>query len=67
MERQGEEVHVSTEEARSAETGVGLRYVLALSLALVVVIYAAVWLIGSAGSGHSGQAADSAAPAAAAS
>lgn len=56
MERQGEEIHVDTEEARGGKTGMGVRYVLGLSLALVVVLYAVVWLIGSAGPKQSGQA-----------
>lgn len=39
MERQGEEVHLNTEEARGGKTGMGVRYVLALSLALVIVAF----------------------------
>ncbi|MFM5917311.1 MAG: hypothetical protein ACKOOL_07245 [Novosphingobium sp.] len=66
MERQGDEVHLGTEEARSGKTGMGVRYVLMLSLALVVVLYAAVWLIGSGGPKQSGQAAETVAPAASA-
>ena len=56
MDRQGEEVHVSTEEARSGQTGMGVRYVLAISLALVVVAFVALWLMGSGAPGQSGQA-----------
>lgn len=56
MERQGDEVHLNTEEARGGQTGMGVRYVLALSLALVVVAFAALWLMGSGAPGQSGQA-----------
>ena len=56
MERHGEEVHVDTEEARSGKTGMGVRYVLAISLALVVVAFVALWLMGSGAPGQSGQA-----------
>lgn len=58
MDRQGEEVHVSTEEARGGQTGMGVRYVLAISLALVIVALSALWLLGSGGPGQSGQAAE---------
>jgi len=56
MERQGDEVHLNTEEASGGQTGMGVRYVLALSLALVVVAFAALWLMGSGAPGQSGQA-----------
>lgn len=66
MERQGDEVHLSTEEARSGRTGLGVFQVLAISLALIVVAYGVVWLAGSVGPERSGQAADtSVSPAAA--
>ena len=56
MELQGEEVHLNTEEARGGKTGMGVRYVLALSLALVIVAFVALWLMGSGAPGQSGQA-----------
>ena len=63
MERQGDEVHLSTEEARSGRTGMGVFQVLAISLILIVIAYGAVWLVGSFGPDKSGQAAQtSAAP-----
>ena len=63
MERQNEEVHVTTEEARGGTTGMGVRYVLGISLVLAIVVLGALWLIGSQGPEQSGQAAEtSAAP-----
>lgn len=56
MERQGEEVHLDTEEARGGKTGMGVRYVLVLTLALVVIAFAALYLMQSGGPGQSGQA-----------
>lgn len=63
MERQNDEVHVTTEEARGGKTGMGVRYVLGISLVLVIVALSALWLVGSQGPDQSGQAAEtSAAP-----
>lgn len=56
MDRQGDEIHVSTEEASGGISGMGVRYVLAFSLALVVIAFAALWLMGSRAPGQSGQA-----------
>jgi hypothetical protein len=56
MERQGEEVHLNTEEASGGKSGMGVRYVLMLTLALVIVAFAALWLMQSGGPGQSGQA-----------
>jgi hypothetical protein len=56
MERQGEEVHLNTEEASGGKTGMGVRYVLMLTLALVIVAFATLWLMQSGGPGQSGQA-----------
>ncbi|MEO6717539.1 MAG: hypothetical protein ABIM50_09895 [Novosphingobium sp.] len=47
MERQGEETHVTTDEARSASTPHIVRYVLGFSLALVILALSAVWIIGA--------------------
>lgn len=44
MERQGDEVHVTTEEASGGVTGHGVRYVLGCGLVLVVAALLAVWL-----------------------
>ena len=47
MERQGDEIHVSQEEASGGvQPHIG-RYVLGVSLLLVVVLLSAVWIIGS--------------------
>jgi hypothetical protein len=47
MERQGEEVHVSTEEARGGNTPHIVRYVLAISLVLAILALSAVWMTGA--------------------
>ncbi len=63
MERQNDEVHITTEEARGGKTGMGVRYVLGISLVLVIVALSALWLVGSQGPDQSGQATEtSAAP-----
>ena len=62
MERQGDEVHVTTEEARGGRTGLGVFQILTISLVLIVVAYGVVWLAGSFGPERSGQAAETAAP-----
>ncbi len=47
MEREGDEVHVTeTEASGGAQPGV-VRYVLGISLLLVVVLMSAIWIIGS--------------------
>ena len=66
MERQGDEVHVTTEEARGGRTGMGVFQVLTISLVLSVIAYGVVWLSGSFGPDRSGQAAETASPPAAA-
>jgi len=49
MFREGEEVHVTTEEARGGSTNMGMRYVLIISLALVIVALSAIWITGAIG------------------
>ena len=44
MFREGDEVHVTTEEARAGATNVGLRYVLAISLALAIMAMSGIWI-----------------------
>ena len=58
MERQNEEVHITTEEARGGKTGMGVRYVLAISLVLTIVVLSALWLVGARGPAQTGQAAE---------
>lgn len=47
MERQGDEVHVSQEEASAGSQPHIVRYVLAISLLLVVLLLSAIWIVGS--------------------
>lgn len=47
MERQGDEVHVSEEEASGGVQPHVVRYVLGVSLLLVVVLLSAIWILGS--------------------
>jgi hypothetical protein len=48
MERFGEEVHVTTDEARGASTPHIVRYVLLISLVLAIIALSATWMIGAA-------------------
>lgn len=47
MERQGDEVHVSETEASGGVQPHIVRYVLGVSLLLVVLALSAVWILGS--------------------
>jgi hypothetical protein len=47
MERYGEEIHVRTDEARAADTPHIVRYILLISLALVIVALSAIWMTGA--------------------
>ena len=47
MERQGDEVHLSEIEATGGVKAQGVRYVLGISLLLVVIAMSAVWILGS--------------------
>jgi hypothetical protein len=47
MERQGDEVHVSQEEASGGVQPHIVRYVLGVSLLLIVILMSAIWIIGS--------------------
>lgn len=47
MERQGDEVHVSQEEASGGVQPNIVRYVLGVSLILVVILMSAIWILGS--------------------
>ena len=61
MERQNKEVHVTAQEARAGQTGLGVRYVLAITLVLAIAVLSALWLVGARGPAQSGQAAESSA------
>jgi hypothetical protein len=48
MYKDGEEIHVSKEEASGGVTGHGVRYVLAGALLLAILALSAIWIIGAA-------------------
>ena len=47
MHREGEEVHIETDEARGGATPKVMRYVLGISLVLAVVALSLVWITGA--------------------
>jgi hypothetical protein len=47
MERHGDEVHITTEEARSGSTPHIVRYVLLVSLLLAIAALSVVWITGA--------------------
>lgn len=47
MERQGDEVHIETDEARGGSTPQIVRYVLAISLVLAILALSLVWISGA--------------------
>ena len=48
MERQGEEVHIETNEARGGSTPHIVRYVLVISLVLAIGALTLIWITGAA-------------------
>ena len=48
MERQGDEVHIETNEARGGSTPHIVRYVLIISLVLAIAALSLVWIMGAA-------------------
>lgn len=58
METRGQEVHLDKQEARSGETPGVVRYVLLISLALVVIALSAIWLTGALTTSETGGNAD---------
>ena len=48
MERQGPEVHITTDEARGGQGLNVVRWVLAISLLLAIVALSAIWITGAA-------------------
>jgi hypothetical protein len=50
MERQGDEVHIETDEARGASTPHIVRYVLAISLLLAIAALTFIWVTGAVSS-----------------
>ena len=49
MEREGDEVHVTTDEARGGETPHIVRYVLGVGLVLIVLVFGFTWLFSGPG------------------
>jgi hypothetical protein len=47
MERQGDEVHVNTSEARGGSTPHIVRYVLVISLLLAIAAMSLIWITGA--------------------
>lgn len=47
MERRGDEVHITTDEARSGNERGIVRYVLAISLTLAIIALSAIWITGA--------------------
>lgn len=47
MEREGDEVHLNETEATAGVKAQGVRYVLGISLLLIVIAMSAIWIIGS--------------------
>ena len=55
MERQGEEVHIETNEVRGGSTPHIVRYVLIISLILAVVALSLIWMTGAASTPQAAQ------------
>jgi hypothetical protein len=51
MHLEGEEIHVSTDEARGGSTPGVMRYVLVISLLLAIGVMSLVWITGALKSG----------------
>jgi hypothetical protein len=47
MHREGEEVHIETDEARGGATPNIMRYVLGISLVLALAAMSVVWIVGA--------------------
>lgn len=47
MERQGNETHLNTDEARGGESTGVMRWVLAVSLLLAIALLSAIWIFGA--------------------
>lgn len=47
MERQGEEVHLNETEATAGTKRTGMRYVLGISLLMIVLAMSLVWILGA--------------------
>jgi hypothetical protein len=47
MERQGDEVHIETDEARGGSTPHIVRYVLVISLIMAIIALSLIWITGA--------------------
>jgi hypothetical protein len=47
MHREGDEVHISTDEARGGSTPGYMRYVLGISLVLAIGVLSLIWITGA--------------------
>lgn len=47
MQREGDEVHIDTDEARGGSTPNVVRWVLAIGLLLAIVLLSATWITGA--------------------
>lgn len=47
MEKHGEEIEVTTQEASGGVKNQGVRYVLAISLVLAIVVLSLMWMTGA--------------------
>ena len=47
MEREGDETHLDTDEARAGVTNHGVRYVLAIGLVLAIIALSFIWISGA--------------------
>ncbi len=47
MERDGDEVHLNETESSAGVKAQGVRFVLGISLLLIVIAMSAVWIVGS--------------------
>jgi hypothetical protein len=65
METHGSEVHIESTEARAGSTPHVVRYILGISLALVIVAFAIIVMTGSLNSNHANNGVDDSARAAA--
>lgn len=54
MHREGEEIHVSTTEAKAGNRGNFLFQILAISLVIIILAFGAVWLFGTGTSVNNG-------------
>ena len=55
MERQGDEVHIETNEARGGSTPLIVRYVLVISLLLAIAAMTLIWVMGAASTAQADQ------------